>query len=589
MKGNDFLDFTPSKYQQAILDYFLNEKGNMLINALAGTGKSSTICMLTEHATTSDVYLAFNSSIAAEFKTKIKNPKTKVYTLHALAYSIMNYNIQNDNKNTKEDTATTTKGFGKTRTAEPTSATLDNLKPYKIIEPLIDQQCGKYSDWNYRTWLKNNYVSLYNLTRSTMTSVNDSEAITELIDTHGIFNSPEEDYMKPDIYSIVSNLSLLNSRSIEQFESNKTIDFADMLYITYHKLKDKKWEVPYYHLYTNVYLDEAQDNSKLQLSFLPFIKRKNGRIIVVMDKNQAIYMFNGGDAKAFAIIPKMFAPMKQFDLPVCYRCPVSHLQRVNQKFNIPILPRDGAPTGFIKTIQKSDISVYAKAGDLVISRKNKWLSPVVLDLARHGIPVYIEDSDFVKNIHQIIKASKCSSVRTLDSHLINKKKKYEEKVAKMKQKIAEKGVNADKEVAEEIDLSNSRMDNIEFLITLVKSYPNPTADIGRFDTYIDKILNTTPSPACVRISSVHKAKGLEAQNVFVLNEGKVCFDNRNSPEQNQQEKNLSYISITRAKEGLYLVVEPPDGSTPKVLLPTANEIKKNFKGAQARQWMVDNL
>ena len=59
----------------------------------------------------------------------------------------------------------------------------------------------------------------------------------------------------------------------------------------------------------------------------------------------------------------------------------------------------------------------------------------------------------------------------------------------------------------------------------------------------------------VRISSVHKAKGLEASNVFVLNEGKVCKDFRNCKEQNQQESNLSYISFTRSKGMLYLVKE----------------------------------
>ena len=55
--------------------------------------------------------------------------------------------------------------------------------------------------------------------------------------------------------------------------------------------------------------------------------------------------------------------------------------------------------------------------------------------------------------------------------------------------------------------------------------------------------------------TIHKAKGLEADNVFVLNEAKVTKDFRNSPEQQTQEYNLSYISITRAKNTLYLVKE----------------------------------
>ena len=43
-----------------------------------------------------------------------------------------------------------------------------------------------------------------------------------------------------------------------------------------------------------------------------------------------------------------------------------------------------------------------------------------------------------------------------------------------------------------------------------------------------------------------------------MNEGKVCINPKNSPEQNEQEKNLSYISITRAKYNLFLVKNKED-------------------------------
>ena len=55
------------------------------------------------------------------------------------------------------------------------------------------------------------------------------------------------------------------------------------------------------------------------------------------------------------------------------------------------------------------------------------------------------------------------------------------------------------------------------------------------------------------VSSIHCVKGLEADNVFVLNEGKTVIDGNMSNEQKQQEFNLSYVSLTRAKENLYLV------------------------------------
>ena len=52
------MDFTPSKYQQKILDCFTNTNENILVNALAGSGKSSTICLLIEHIDKSSIYIA---------------------------------------------------------------------------------------------------------------------------------------------------------------------------------------------------------------------------------------------------------------------------------------------------------------------------------------------------------------------------------------------------------------------------------------------------------------------------------------------------------------------------------------------------
>ena len=157
--------------------------------------------------------------------------------------------------------------------------------------------------------------------------------------------------------------------------------------------KKDKSRAAYYNYYTNIYIDEAQDLSTIQLLMLKFIKRKGGRYIFVLDENQAIYSFAGGNAKSCALIPKLYAPIKEFDLPINYRCPTSHLAKVNRDFDIPIQPRPDAPIGSIKTIDKEEIKKYVHAGDLVISRKNKWLSDVILDLAIHGIPIYMEDND----------------------------------------------------------------------------------------------------------------------------------------------------------------------------------------------------
>ena len=589
------MDFKPSTYQQDILDFFLNNpQSNMLVNALAGSGKSTTACMLSEHSKTSDLYIAFNASVVEEFKKKIKNPKTKVMTMHSLAYSIMLYNVEQESKDSGEKP----KGFGSQRSKRTVS--LDNFKPHKILDEEITKRYGRYIEFAKRVFLKDNYVNLYNLCRLTLTDMSSNKDVSRLIDDHVLFlYYGDEGYSAPDISEITSTLKILDTKSRQQFETQGVIDFTDMLWITFNKLKYDNWEVPYWALYTNIYCDEVQDFSNIQLNFLKFIKRTKGRYVFIGDFHQAIYNFAGANAQAFNQIPKMFAPVETFDLPICYRCAKSHLSRVNREYGIPILPCDDAPMGFVKTIDKNKISEYAKAGDMVISRKNKWIAEVVLDLARNGTPIFIEDKEMVEAIKRQILSSKCTSVGTLEKFLQKVISNYNKKLFEIVSKNAREGGH-EEEHLEAVAEANSKIDNTSFLLEILKGYLENHASsdsVSKFSNFIDKLLNTTPSPNCVRLCSIHKAKGLEATNVFVLNEAKINYDFRNSKEQNIQEKNLSYIATTRAKEGLYLVKEPSKTTTTRntdyllsdnYLLPDNDVLKKmeqDFKKAIVRETM----
>lgn len=584
------MNFKPSTYQQDILDFFLNNpQSNMLVNALAGSGKSTTACMLSEHSKTSDLYIAFNASVVEEFKKKIKNPKTKVMTMHSLAYSIMLYNVEQESKDSGEKP----KGFGSQRSKRTVS--LDNFKPHKILDEEITKRYGRYIEFAKRVFLKDNYINLYNLCRLTLTDMSSNKDVSRLIDDHVLFlYYGDEGYSAPDISEITSTLKILDTKSRQQFETQGVIDFTDMLWITFNKLKYDNWEVPYWALYTNIYCDEVQDFSNIQLNFLKFIKRTKGRYVFIGDFHQAIYNFAGANAQAFNQIPKMFAPVKTFDLPICYRCAKSHLSRVNREYGIPILPCDDAPTGFVKTIDKSKISEYAKAGDMIISRKNKWIAEVVLDLARNGTPIFIEDKEMVGAIKRQILSSKCTSVGALKKFLQKVISNYNKKLFEIVSKNVREGGH-EEEHLEAVTETNSKIDNPSFLLEILEGYLEHHASsdsVSKFSNFIDKLLNTTPSPNCVRLCSIHKAKGLEATNVFVLNEAKINYDFRNSKEQNVQEKNLSYIATTRAKEGLYLVKEPSKTITTRntdcYLLPDNDVLKKreqDFKKAIVRETM----
>ena len=81
----------PSPRQQAIYDAWQNENFNMLIQAVAGSGKTSTILGLIERTPGKTLYLAFNRSIKEEtdekFLQKGLEKRGKAMTLHSLGLS----------------------------------------------------------------------------------------------------------------------------------------------------------------------------------------------------------------------------------------------------------------------------------------------------------------------------------------------------------------------------------------------------------------------------------------------------------------------------------------------------------------------
>jgi DNA helicase II / ATP-dependent DNA helicase PcrA len=58
----------------------------------------------------------------------------------------------------------------------------------------------------------------------------------------------------------------------------------------------------------------------------------------------------------------------------------------------------------------------------------------------------------------------------------------------------------------------------------------------------------------VDLSSVHKAKGLEANRVFILHPDKLPLERAGQQDwEKQQEQHLHYVALTRAKQELWFV------------------------------------
>lgn len=79
--------FKPSKYQRLVYTFIEKCKGNAVVNAVAGSGKSTTIVNALRIIPKDKkiLFLAFNKSIVNELSEKVKDvPNVNVMTLHSL-------------------------------------------------------------------------------------------------------------------------------------------------------------------------------------------------------------------------------------------------------------------------------------------------------------------------------------------------------------------------------------------------------------------------------------------------------------------------------------------------------------------------
>src|SRR5574342_679078 len=85
-----------TKEQEDIFNWFRKGRGNLLVDAKAGSGKSTTIKEGVVWAPEPSVLIcAFNKHIAEEmqasFKTRVNNRVIKVATLHSIGYEIIKH------------------------------------------------------------------------------------------------------------------------------------------------------------------------------------------------------------------------------------------------------------------------------------------------------------------------------------------------------------------------------------------------------------------------------------------------------------------------------------------------------------------
>ena len=543
--------FPPNKYQTEIIDWVKNGTGNALIDAKAGSGKTSTLELIAQNYDRKMLFLAFNNHIAAEINQK---PELQPYltkkeeggkgTLKVMTVnSLGNMTVLNDLATRKLYT------FGKE------NKFLDDNKLFRILRKIIEDYCRTRHErvtedmiWDMQRDLRKacdkvrcKYIS------------GDRDYVERIIEEDGLckFNLIErEDGLSYPYLPWASICEDAIDKSLEMYAERGSYDFIEQLYIpVVNKLLLPNW-MSWYSEFIGV--DEAQDLSQLQLTFIkklipmqtPYRPKLSTRFLFVADRRQAIYAFAGADCHSVENIKKQFNTT-DMGLNICYRCAKKIIEVAQQEVpDIEAAPN--AIDGEVHIIDNEEIAKLIKPKGMAIARKNKDLAEIFLSIVLEGKPVYIKDKELVENTIKSIRSLGCSTLNGLTNKLDDLQKDFKKQMSNPENSKSASAIN------------NGNMDIFDTVKALLDFYIKEkghslNTPIEIFIEFIKELLVTEPSDNAAIVSSIHQVKGLEADEVFIINYNLMPYTSKTkSADENMQERNLKYIAVTRARKVLYL-------------------------------------
>lgn len=554
--------------QLACVQWTNNPQGHLIIEAVAGSGKTFTIIQMIAniinrwHAegikpSKRIALMAFNAKIRDELKHRIqfygltKEQQDRmafdsVYREHILAtYKGLSQWVE----------VNTVHGFGFSAFKQAFGARKPNtFKLSDILDPWLKSH--KLS-WEFSKPICQ-AVSIAKDSGMGLFFPNNTAEWRRLIAYHDL--SWNEDKLPFNLF-----LTLASDLFLKSLQDTTKIDFNDMIYMPL----EKNLPFPQFDF---VFIDEAQDtnatrrevarrmlkqpsdktkfiaamaNDIQQNAGEAALQRETGRLITVGDRHQAIYGFTGADNDALDILKKEFNAA-ELPLSTCFRCSkavISHAQSI-----VPhIRHRTGAIQGEVLTTPEYNFeenlfqhgTEHRYQTSAILCRKNAPLISLAFKLLNARIPCRIEGKDIGQELIRFCKKFKPDDKPSLTLALRKHLSEQSTKLPAYKLELLQDKISA---------------------VTSVLSLPHVTSLTLFYQTLEQLFSDYDPkAPPKLTLSSVHKSKGLEWPTVYLL--GRNAWMPSKFATQDwmlDQEHNLTYVAITRAKETLYEVTVTDD-------------------------------
>lgn len=498
---------------------------HLMVIARAGTGKTTTLVeglkilkgiepkikpsyqqqeiwdsiSLSKGLVNSVCFAAFNNTIADELKRRV--PKgVEAMTIHSM-------------------------GLKAIRKYYP-SVIVDNEN--KRVKSIFCQVVGK-DIWeirrdpylNARMYLACNLVSKFKITLTDYTGSDVADKILELAMTFGIELEDE------DLGSLASIVVKMLDLS-KDIAADNTIDFNDMPWIPLiHNLPVFKYDL--------LMIDEAQDLSRCQQEL---VMKAGKRLIICGDPRQAIYQFAGADSggmNRMCGLLDFHREVVALPLTITRRCSKA-VVREAQKYVKDIEAASDAPEGEVSYLAHKDtphnmVPCYltkVKAGDMILSRTNAPLIKECYRLFRQKRKAFIQGKNIESSLISLINKMRANDIPSLISALDNWLH------AEISKEQAKRFPNE--------DWIETQVDRV----SCIRVFTERETTIAGVITKITETFTDDKESPGIRLASIHKAKGMEAERVFLLLPDDVRIEN-------EEEQNLMYVAITRAKLNFYYV------------------------------------
>jgi DNA helicase-2/ATP-dependent DNA helicase PcrA len=440
--------------QLAIFEATSNTNDNLLIEALAGAAKTTTLTELARRLSGTTMSLAFNKKIAVEMEKRMPQG-VNCSTLNSLGHKIW------------------AQAVGKRLSLNA------NKLRHLTIEAIEAQPKAMQGELYDDLSTLGNYIS----GSKNHGHVPDSIAkrlgskCTPLMNDDQFFDMLPED---PTGAQIDVMLQVLRD-SFEQALTG-SIDFADQLLMP----TVMKCSFP---IFSNVLVDEAQDLSELNHVMLSKLAKR--RLIAVGDSLQAIYAFRGAHADGMPLLRDRFN-MTTLYLSTTFRCPENicahvrwHAPRIESWTGNPNSP------GEVKTMTSWDMDDIPD-GSAVLCRNNAPLFRFALRMLKAGRRPNLWGKDVAAGLMKVLEDLGAPNMNKLDS--IKALRRYQaEKEAKLRKESAKEAL----------------AERIECLLVFIEDAESLGGAIALAKTVFNH-------EGKVDLATGHKAKGAEWHNVFIL-------------------------------------------------------------------------